>query len=83
MTGRGTLVSTIERAITDVTGLAPVLSTSGGTSDGRFLARVAKEVVEFGPVAEGMHGVDERVRLADLGRLSVIYERAVGTLLTL
>jgi succinyl-diaminopimelate desuccinylase len=82
MTERGTLVSTVQRAITDVTGLAPVLSTSGGTSDGRFLARVAKEVVEFGPVAERMHGVDERVRLADLGPLSVIYERAVEALLS-
>jgi succinyl-diaminopimelate desuccinylase len=81
MTGRGALVSIIERAIAGVTGLTPALSTSGGTSDGRFLARVAKEVVEFGPVAEGMHGVDERVRLADLGPLSVIYERAVAALL--
>jgi succinyl-diaminopimelate desuccinylase len=83
MTERGRLVSTLERTIADVTGLAPALSTSGGTSDGRFIARVATEVVEFGPVAEGMHGVDERVRLADLGPLSAIYERAVGALLTL
>jgi len=81
MTGRGTLVSTVEGVITDVTGLAPVLSTSGGTSDGRFIARVAKEVIEFGPVAERMHGVDERVRLADLEPLSVIYERTIEALL--
>ena len=42
---------------------------------------IAREVVEFGPVAEWMHGVDEHVRLADLGPLSVIYERAVEALL--
>jgi succinyl-diaminopimelate desuccinylase len=81
MTGRGRLVSTLSRAIADVTAITPALSTSGGTSDGRFIARIAKEVVEFGPVAEGMHGVDERVRAADLGPLSLIYERTVVALL--
>ena len=81
MTGRGRLVSTLERAISDVTSLTPELSTGGGTSDGRFMARIATEVVEFGPVAEAMHGVDERVRVADLGPLSVIYERTVAALL--
>jgi succinyl-diaminopimelate desuccinylase len=81
LTGVGTLVSTLSRAIAEVTTLTPELSTSGGTSDGRFIARIAKEVVEFGPVAEAMHGVDERVRIADLGPLSEIYERTVEALL--
>jgi len=81
MTGRGKLVETVSRAIISVTEVTPELSTSGGTSDGRFIARIAREVVEFGPVAESMHGVDERVRLADLGPLSVIYERTVEALL--
>lgn len=81
MTRRGRLVETLSRAITDVTGLTPELSTGGGTSDGRFIARIAREVVEFGPVAERMHGVDERVRVADLGPLSTIYERTVAALL--
>ena len=81
MTERGRLVEALGRAIVDVTGIAPELSTSGGTSDGRFIVRIAREVVEFGPVAESMHGVDERVRIADLGPLSVIYERTIEDLL--
>ena len=54
--------------------VTPTLSTSGGTSDGRFLAAVAREVGVW-PTAEGMHGVDERVRLADIGPLSTITSR--------
>jgi succinyl-diaminopimelate desuccinylase len=81
MTQRGRLIDTLGRAIGGVIGVVPALSTSGGTSDGRFLARVAREVVEFGPVAESMHGIDERVRVEDLGPLSVIYERAIAALL--
>jgi succinyl-diaminopimelate desuccinylase len=82
LTGRGRLVETLGRAIAGLTGLTPELSTSGGTSDGRFIARIAREVVECGPVAEAMHGVDERVRIADLGLLSMIYERTVEAWLT-
>ena len=82
MTVPGPLLDTLETAIESVTGMKPQLSTGGGTSDGRFIARVAREVVEFGPVAEGMHAANERVRVADLGPLSLIYERAVEGLLT-
>lgn len=82
MTAGGRLVETLGRTIAEVTGLTPTLSTGGGTSDGRFLARVAREVVEFGPVAVSMHGADERVRIDDLGPLSTIYERTVAALLT-
>ena len=81
MTRRGKLVDALGRAITAVTGLTPALSTSGGTSDGRFMAAVAREVVEFGPPGEAMHGVDERVRIADIGPLSAIYERTIAALL--
>jgi succinyl-diaminopimelate desuccinylase len=81
MTGRGQLVETLERTIAKIAGVTPALSTSGGTSDGRFIAKAAREVVEFGPVAVAMHGVDECVRVADLGPLSSIYEGAVFELL--
>ena len=60
--------------------LAPVLSTSGGTSDGRFLSAIARQIVEFGPLNESMHKIDERVALADIPPLSLIYERAVASL---
>jgi len=55
----------------------PALSTSGGTSDGRFLAKLAREVVEFGPLNESIHKIDEHVRVADLESLSAIYERTI------
>jgi succinyl-diaminopimelate desuccinylase len=81
LTGKGRLVDALSGAIASVTGAAPALSTSGGTSDGRFLAGFAREVVEFGPASDGMHGIDERVKLADIGPLSVIYERTIAALL--
>jgi len=78
---RGGLVDVLSAAVTAVTGVTPTLSTSGGTSDGRFLAAVSREVVEFGPVGGSMHGTDEHVRLADIAPLSTIYERTIAALL--
>jgi len=57
-----------------------MLSTSGGTSDGRFLAALAREVVEFGPLNDSIHKIDEHVRIADLEPLSAIYERTIVAL---
>ncbi|MGE3842061.1 MAG: succinyl-diaminopimelate desuccinylase [Vicinamibacterales bacterium] len=82
MTARGHLVDALSRAIHAETGVSPVLSTSGGTSDGRFIARIANEVVEFGPVNETVHKIDECVRLADIDPLSRIYENTLLALLT-
>lgn len=79
---RGGLVNVVSRAVTEVTGVTPKLSTSGGTSDGRFLAAVSREVVEFGHANGSMHGIDEYVRLDDIEPLSAIYEKAVVALLT-
>jgi succinyl-diaminopimelate desuccinylase len=81
LSARGGLVDVLGAAITSVTGIAPALSTSGGTSDGRFLAEVSREVVEFGPVGSSIHGIDEHVRLADIAPLSAIYERTIAALL--
>jgi succinyl-diaminopimelate desuccinylase len=61
--------------------MTPALSTSGGTSDGRFLATVSREVVEFGPVSRSIHGIDECVPLADIAPLSAVYEQTVAALL--
>lgn len=67
------LIGTLGRAITGVTGIAPQLSTSGGTSDARFIKDYCP-VAEFGLVGKTMHMVDERVPLADLETLTNIYE---------
>ena len=78
---RGGLVDVVSAAVHDVTGLTPALSTTGGTSDGRFLAAVSREVVEFGPASASIHGIDEHVPLADIDPLSQIYERTITALL--
>jgi succinyl-diaminopimelate desuccinylase len=81
LTPRGPLVDAVVGAVTSIAGVEPALSTSGGTSDGRFLATLAREVVEFGPLNESIHKIDEHVRIADLEPLSRIYERTVRALL--
>jgi succinyl-diaminopimelate desuccinylase len=78
---RGGLVEVMSNAVRAVTGIAPELSTSGGTSDGRFLATVSGEVIEFGPVSASIHGIDEHVTLADIAPLSQVYEQALTTIL--
>ena len=81
LTGRGPLVDAVIASVESVAGVRPALSTSGGTSDGRFLAKLAREVVEFGPLNDSIHKIDEHVRIADLEPLSVIYERTLTSLL--
>jgi succinyl-diaminopimelate desuccinylase len=78
---RGGLVDLLGAAITQVTGVNPALSTSGGTSDGRFLATVSREVAEFGPIGASIHGIDEHVRLEDIAPLSAVYEQTIRMLL--
>jgi succinyl-diaminopimelate desuccinylase len=77
---RGSLVDAVSGAIAAETGVTPALSTSGGTSDGRFLATVSGEVVEFGPLSASIHGIDEHVRIDDIEPLSSIYQRALVAL---
>ncbi|MDE0039764.1 MAG: succinyl-diaminopimelate desuccinylase [Gammaproteobacteria bacterium] len=74
ITRGGKLVDAVRQAIADVVGLETQTSTSGGTSDGRFIAPTGAEVVEIGPVNETIHQVNERVALADLAPLSRFYE---------
>ena len=83
LTGRGPLVDALIASVESVAGVRPALSTSGGTSDGRFLATLAREVVEFGPLNDSIHKIDEHVRIADLEPLSVIYERTVTSIFDL
>ena len=80
-TGSGRLIEAVGDAVESVAGYRPDLSTGGGTSDGRFVAPTGAEVVELGPVNATIHSIDERVLVADLDRLSEIYERIITQLL--
>ncbi|EIJ43764.1 succinyl-diaminopimelate desuccinylase [Beggiatoa alba B18LD] len=75
------LVSATQSAIEEVCGYPTELSTSGGTSDGRFIATMGTQVVELGVINQTIHKVDECVSIAELDRLSAIYERILEKLL--
>jgi len=77
----GTLTRAVEMAIVQHCGLPPELSTSGGTSDGRFIAPGGAQVIELGPVNATIHQIDECVSVRDLDRLSQIYEQILQNLL--
>jgi len=81
LTKRGTLTAAIQRAVREETGVDPELSTSGGTSDGRFIAPYGIDVVELGPINETIHKVNEVVSIEDLDRLEKIYFRIAELLL--
>ncbi len=81
LTAEGDLVAATQAAVQRVCGEPPVLSTSGGTSDGRFIAPTGAQVLELGPVNANIHKVNEHVRAADLDRLSAIYEQMLRELL--
>lgn len=81
LTPEGNLVSACQQAIKAVTGTETTLSTSGGTSDGRFIAPTGAQVVELGVRNATIHQVDEKIELDDLGRLAQIYEGILESLL--
>jgi len=81
LTGRGDLVNATVDAIKSVTGTDTELSTSGGTSDGRFIAPTGAQVVELGPVNATIHQLNERIKADDLDTLSSIYETILRNLL--
>lgn len=81
LTPRGRLVNCLSRAVEGETGVRPALSTSGGTSDGRFIAGICQELVEFGPINASIHKLNEHIRLDDLEALSRIYQRTLAHLL--
>lgn len=74
LTSEFELLAPLTEAITEITGVTPEYSTGGGTSDARFVKDLCP-VVEFGLVGDTLHQVDERVPIADLGRLTSIYRR--------
>jgi succinyl-diaminopimelate desuccinylase len=82
LTPSGELVKATRLAIKEITGLDAELSTSGGTSDGRFIAPTGAQVLELGPSNATIHKLNECVRIEDLDTLSGIYERVLEKLLT-
>ncbi len=80
-TPEGVLLNAVKDAIENTTGLKTECSTSGGTSDGRFIAPTGAHVVELGPVNETIHRVNEQVSVADLATLSYIYEEVMCNML--
>jgi succinyl-diaminopimelate desuccinylase len=80
LTTPGTLVDAVRDAIQAETGLTTQLSTTGGTSDGRFIARVCPQVIELGPPNATIHKIDECVAVADIEPLKNIYRRVLDNL---
>lgn len=80
LTTPGTLVQAVQAAIRAETGLEPELSTSGGTSDGRFIAQICPQVIELGPPNATIHKINECVALTDIDPLTAIYRRVLETL---
>ncbi len=77
LTKKGVLVDATRQACSDILGITPELSTSGGTSDGRFIAPTGAEVVELGPCNDSIHQIDEHVKLTDPARLAKTYKRVL------
>jgi succinyl-diaminopimelate desuccinylase len=82
LTRPGTLTAAVAAAVRETMGIESQLSTTGGTSDGRFIAPTGAQVVELGVINATIHKVNECVRVADIDTLSLAYERIMEKLLT-
>lgn len=82
LTAEGALVDAAIAGVEEILGQRPKLATTGGTSDGRFIATLGSQVVELGPLNATIHKVNERVRAADLDTLSHVYETIIKRLFT-
>lgn len=81
LTGRGPLADAASAAIREVCGIETELSTTGGTSDGRFIADICKQMLEIGPVNATSHKIDECITVDSFPKLSAIYRRILEQLL--
>lgn len=81
ITPKGNLVEAISHAIEQSYGITPELSTSGGTSDGRFIADICAQVIEFGPLNATIHKLNECVAVADIEPLKMTYQHTLENLL--
>lgn len=81
LTPKGELSWALQKAVRDETGVVTELSTTGGTSDGRFIARICPQVIEFGPINDSIHQINEYISLDTLEPLKNIYRRTLENLL--
>ncbi|MET3107464.1 succinyl-diaminopimelate desuccinylase [Oxalobacteraceae bacterium GrIS 2.11] len=81
LTPKGTLSDALSEAIRAETGLITELSTTGGTSDGRFIAQICPQVIEFGPSNASIHKIDEHIALSEIDPLKNIYRRTLENIL--
>ncbi len=81
LTAQGSLVTAISAAIQQSYGVTPELSTSGGTSDGRFIADICPQIIEFGPLNATIHQLNECVGVADIEPLKLTYQHTLENLL--
>ncbi len=81
ITERGELTNAVEKAVHDITGIKPELSTGGGTSDGRFIAPYGVQLIELGPINETIHKINECVSINDLDSLSTTYHKVLENIL--
>ncbi|MDF7669812.1 succinyl-diaminopimelate desuccinylase [Orbaceae bacterium ESL0721] len=81
LTPKGLLTDSLAEAIKTLTGVDTALSTTGGTSDGRFIAKMGCQVVEFGVLSKTIHKIDENVDCQDITVLKAIYQRVLEKLL--
>ena len=82
LTGRGPLADAATTAIREICGIETELSTTGGTSDGRFIAEICRQMLEIGPVNATSHKIDECIAIDALPKLSAIYRRILEQLMT-
>ena len=81
LTPRGELSGALENAIRTETGITTELSTTGGTSDGRFIARICPQVIEFGPPNGSIHKIDEHIEVRFVDPLKNVYRRVLEQLI--
>jgi succinyl-diaminopimelate desuccinylase len=81
LTEKGSLVNILSDAVEEISGTKPKISTTGGTSDGRFISKLCDQVVEFGPINESIHKIDENVVINDIETLKDVYKLTISKIL--
>ena len=81
LTEKGSLVNILSDAVEEISGTKPTISTTGGTSDGRFISKLCDQVVEFGPINESIHKINENVVINDIETLKDVYKLTISKIL--